>query len=178
MLQHPCVLLIKEERRKAMFVTILKDMINTVFPILKELPKQWIHGDLNDQNILLSTSDPRDKVIGIIDFGDASYSYRVIDLAISPMYIMATSTKEKCLELAKQLYKGYTSRIEVKEKEKQVLFLLVITRFIQSIFIAEYTYEHVDPRNEYVMVTARVAPHIFEYLVSIGEEDVLKYICD
>ena len=40
------------------------------------------------------------------------------------MYIMATSTKEKCLELAKQLYKGYTSRIEVKEEEKTNVVLI------------------------------------------------------
>ena len=48
------------------------------------LPKQIIHNDANDWNVLCEG----EKVCGIIDFGDAIYSTRISEIAVALSYIM------------------------------------------------------------------------------------------
>ena len=46
---------------------------------LRKLPKQIIHNDLNDWNVLVSDNE----IKGIIDFGDLCYAPKICDLAIA-----------------------------------------------------------------------------------------------
>ena len=60
-------------------------------PHLAVLPRATIHGDLNDHNILIGDSDGADgssRVTGIVDYGDAVYSFAVADLAIAIAYAL------------------------------------------------------------------------------------------
>ena len=45
----------------------------------------YIHGDFNEQNIIV---DPQDNILGVIDFGDSQKNPLVYDIAIAIMYMM------------------------------------------------------------------------------------------
>ncbi len=53
-------------------------------PLLPGLPHSIIHGDANEENIIVDG----DRVTGLIDFGDALYNPAVCDLAIAVTYVM------------------------------------------------------------------------------------------
>ena len=52
-------------------------------PYLGALPQSLIHGDLNDENVILSG----ERVSGILDFGDSLFNPTVCDLAIALAYL-------------------------------------------------------------------------------------------
>ena len=45
----------------------------------------YIHGDFNEQNIIV---DAQDNILGVIDFGDSQKNPLVYDIAIAIMYMM------------------------------------------------------------------------------------------
>ena len=53
-------------------------------PRLAELPASLIHGDPNDENVLVGG----DQVTGLLDFGDCIYNPTVCELAIALAYAM------------------------------------------------------------------------------------------
>ena len=57
--------------------------------ILQDCPKQLIHGDVNEYNIVVG----EDGDINIIDFNDLSYCYRVFEVAHCIGYMMEA---QKC----------------------------------------------------------------------------------
>ena len=63
-------------------------------PAASSLDKAIIMGDFNDANVILATGSdvlPCDKVVGIIDFGDMVYTWRVNEIAIAMAYAMLSS---------------------------------------------------------------------------------------
>ncbi len=79
----------------------LQQYENQVVPHYADLPQGLIHGDANDHNILVSG----DQVTGLIDFGDATYSQLIHELAIAITYIMM-SDKDP-IRAASLVVKGY-----------------------------------------------------------------------
>ncbi|GBF96582.1 hypothetical protein Rsub_09165 [Raphidocelis subcapitata] len=50
------------------------------------LPRQVCHTDLNEQNLLCD--ETRSKVVGVLDWGDAGYCWRVVEVAVAAAYAM------------------------------------------------------------------------------------------
>jgi Ser/Thr protein kinase RdoA (MazF antagonist) len=50
------------------------------------LPRQACHGDLNENNVLVSSD--RRAVVGVIDWGDASRCWRATEVAIAATYML------------------------------------------------------------------------------------------
>ncbi len=59
-------------------------------PALQNLPRQLVHNDLNPHNIVVEPATC-DRVAGIIDFGDLTFTARVNDLAIAAAYQVGNS---------------------------------------------------------------------------------------
>ncbi len=50
-------------------------------PILTQLPMQMIHADISKENVLVREVNGQSEICGLIDFGDISYCYRVMEIA-------------------------------------------------------------------------------------------------
>jgi len=69
--------------------------------ILTKLNLGILHGDFNEQNILVGPINPESteyKIVGLIDFGDMQVSFYVFELAITMCYMMLECLKSKDID--------------------------------------------------------------------------------
>jgi 4-aminobutyrate aminotransferase-like enzyme/Ser/Thr protein kinase RdoA (MazF antagonist) len=96
-------------------------------PLLGKLPLSTVHHDLNDHNLLVERDESRvHHVSGIVDFSDALYTARVMDLAIACAYAMLNSPVP--LDRAARVVGGYNSVVQLEDAELAALFGLILGR--------------------------------------------------
>jgi 4-aminobutyrate aminotransferase-like enzyme/Ser/Thr protein kinase RdoA (MazF antagonist) len=141
-----------------------------VRPIVSELPRRAVHGDLNDYNVLVSgepTSAQGIEVTGVVDFGDMVYSYGVADLAIATAYMMLDA--DEPLDVCAALVRGHTTVAQLHELELQALFGLAAIRLCASACIAAHQRRQ-QPDNEYLDVSQAAIRRTLPRLATISFE--------
>jgi Ser/Thr protein kinase RdoA (MazF antagonist) len=108
-----------------------------------------VHGDANDYNVLVE----KDKVVGLIDFGDIVYSYTVGDLAIAVAYVVLGKTDPYAA--AAPVIEGYREEFELNTEELDALWPLVRLRLCMSVCIAAHQQAQ-QPENEYLGISQRL----------------------
>lgn len=103
-----------------------------VLPELAKLPKQAIHNDANDYNILVAggLSVPR-HVSGLIDLGDMCAAPRICDLAIAAAYIVLDHAKPEAALAA--LVAGYHAAFPLTAAEVDMIWPLLRARLAVSV---------------------------------------------
>jgi 4-aminobutyrate aminotransferase-like enzyme/Ser/Thr protein kinase RdoA (MazF antagonist) len=99
-------------------------------PLLARLPHSVIHGDANDENILIDG----DGVVGVIDFGDALINPTICDLAIALAYAMLDASDP--LDAAATIVAGYNGVRPLSDLEREVLFPLICGRLGTTVAVA------------------------------------------
>ena len=99
-------------------------------PYLDALPHSVIHGDINDENVLVSG----DRVSGLLDFGDCLYNPTVCDLAIALTYLVFDEPDP--LAAAAEIVAAYHGIRPLSVPEVEVLFPLICGRLANSVLIA------------------------------------------
>ncbi len=116
-----------------------------------------IHGDFNEQNILVQLAKDTEpatfEICGVLDFGDMSENYYVLELATIIMYMIIESKVVDPMLAGGHVLAGYVSIKSVSDIEFSILKTCVAGRFAQSLIMGAYTYL-MDPGNEYVLTTA------------------------
>lgn len=79
-----------DESRRGMVEDIIQQFKLKVLDNIDNFSQQMIHGDFNEQNILVNKIPPSKeyKVIGFIDFGDTQHSCLIFEVAIALTYMM------------------------------------------------------------------------------------------
>lgn len=146
-----------------------------VKPKLEYLSKQWIHNDLNNENLILESG----SLVGYIDFGDISYSYRIVDVSVCLFYICNLVAVNKYKDIIRYFLLGYLSNCKLKDIEIDLIYPLILKRMTHSVAISEYQYRYVDPGNEYLLITSKdTAPLMEHFLSKSGEKEIKKAIKD
>ncbi|WP_417713386.1 aminotransferase class III-fold pyridoxal phosphate-dependent enzyme [Pseudophaeobacter arcticus] len=101
-------------------------------PVLAALPKQAIHNDANDYNIMVTgeLTAPR-RVSGLIDLGDICAAPRVCDLAIAAAYIVLDHPDPEAALAA--LVAGYHSAYPLTPQEVDLVYPLLRMRLAVSV---------------------------------------------
>ena len=95
-------------------------------PLLDACPQGMLHGDVNDENVLVDM----DEVVGLLDVGDAGGGALIEDIAICLAYALQQSGVD--LEQARALIEGYESVRMLTDIEYQVVFPLILARLATS----------------------------------------------
>lgn len=106
-----------------------------------------IHGDLNDQNIIVTpVGNGNHEVSGILDFSLLTNGCYVFEVAIEIMYLML----ENCspLDVGGVVLAGWESIMVLNEDERDSLFLLVPGRFCQSLVYGRYNVKKIPRQQE------------------------------
>lgn len=142
---------VKDEEKRGIVEDVLAAFEKNVLANIDTFNKGIIHGDFNEQNILVSKTPTGDsyKVSGVIDFGDTCYSYYVFELAIAMAYMMIQS---KELSTGGLVIAGYGMIRNIPDHERKVLKVCVAARLCQSLVLGAYSHS-LDPENSYLLTT-------------------------
>jgi Ser/Thr protein kinase RdoA (MazF antagonist) len=116
------------------------DSWSGVKPVLDSLPRQFIHGDPNPENILVEGG----RLKGLVDFGDACFNPAVCDLAICATYLMMG--RPDPFGTMGYLLEGYREIRPLSDTETGTLLPLVHGRLATSIAIS-IERRGIDPNN-------------------------------
>lgn len=122
-------------------------------PHLENLPKSVIHNDANDGNVVVGYCEKSclfEEIVGVIDVGDAVFSWTVGDLAIAIAYAILESP---CPLLdAAEVVKGYHEVRPLSCDELDALFGLVCLRLCTSACMAAQQTK-IRPDDEYLNIS-------------------------
>ncbi len=141
-----------------------------VQPYLAALPQGLIHGDLNDENVLVA----EDRVAGLLDFGDALYNPVVCDLAIALAYLLLDEPDP--LAAGTQVVAGYHAVRPLSSAEAEVLFPLVCGRLAVSLVTAAER-RCIDPDRAAWFVTEERAWQALERYIGTDPVDAASRLC-
>uniref|UniRef100_F6XGM8 Hydroxylysine kinase n=2 Tax=Ciona intestinalis TaxID=7719 RepID=F6XGM8_CIOIN len=127
---------------------------------LSSLRKGLIHGDANTSNIIMQQllgGDGMDQcwgVCGVIDFGDSHCSYCVFEVAIMLTYLMVKAVKCNCdmFTVAEYGLKGYQTVLPLGDKEKDILYIVIAQRCVQSLSSASKEICDQPENTDYIMM--------------------------
>ncbi len=121
-----------DPRRRALVERALARYESEVVPALPRLRRGVIHGDANDQNVIVGAPrvSPR-EVTGLLDFGDMHHGLLVAEPAVAAAY--ALLGQEDPLAAAAAVVSGYHAAFPLEEEEIALLFALVVARLAVSV---------------------------------------------
>lgn len=144
-----------------------------VLPTLRTLRRSIIHGDANDQNLLVQNG----RLSGIFDFGDMVFSNIINELAVCIAY--AIPDKDNPIQWATPMVQGFNSIMPLEEKELEVLYYLIATRLCISACRSAYSRTY-EPENEYRVNSENHIWKLLSILTSISPvyaENEFRKVC-
>ncbi|XP_069558302.1 hydroxylysine kinase [Brachyistius frenatus] len=129
------------------------------------------HGDFNDLNVLVQPDETDGyRISGILDFGDMNSGYYIHELAITIMYMMTVHPNP--IEVGGPVLAGWESVLPLSEVERDCLYLLVLSRFCQSLVLARYSVTLHPENAEYLMISSKKGVSILHQVWELGKEQV------
>ena len=147
---------------------VLNQFENVVLPLAENMSSTQplrmgvIHGDANDTNILIDDEDS-ELVVGIVDFSDSIYTWRVCEISVSAAYAMLSKTDP--LAAALQVIRGYCSEYALLDSEIQALPVLIACRLVCTCVLGAYAHS-MDPSNAYLLATQQPGWNALEFFIS------------
>ncbi|WP_052549405.1 aminotransferase class III-fold pyridoxal phosphate-dependent enzyme [Enhygromyxa salina] len=153
--------------KRALIVDALAQFRARVIPRLPELGCQLIHGDANDQNLVVADHELR----GIFDFGDVGVAPTICELAIAAAY---TGMVTDPIQAIAELCVGYHERRPLSSIELDLLFDLVRARLAVSVTCSALVRAR-EPDNAHSFSSEAQAWSLLGKLTEFGRRAVTKY---
>ncbi len=129
-------------------------------PRLADMPHSIIHGDANDENVLLQDG----RVSGLLDFADCLYNPTICELAISLTYAMLDQSDP--LHVGAEIVGSYHTVRPLSEDELAMLYPLICGRLCATVTVAAER-RQIDPDHPNWFVTEARAWRLLERLYAI-----------
>jgi 4-aminobutyrate aminotransferase-like enzyme/Ser/Thr protein kinase RdoA (MazF antagonist) len=162
---------IGDERRRGLVEDVLDRYEQRVVPAWPRLRQQVVHGDFNLDNILL---DERDRIAGIVDFGDTGHSALVGDFAIALASLLRCRPADDVFRVARIAIDGYASRIPFELEELELLADLVAVRLATIVTISAWRVERYPENAEYIQAWDDDSWTLLELFDAVGADRVAR----
>ena len=139
---------------------------SNVLAQLPKLPMSIIHSDVNDNNVVIDTSDAQ-RVTGLFDFGDMLYARQINELAITMAY--ALMDVPDIAQASYAIIESYTAQFSLQSEELHVLFDLIEMRLAMSVCISSNRAKQF-PDNEYLLISQQPALKLLRTLTAMNTE--------
>jgi len=167
---------VQDETRRKMCKDIFDAFEKEVLGKIDELEVGIIHGDFNEQNILVRQmkNDPDQwEIFSVIDFGDTNKNPIIFELGITIMYMMTQCKSIHPNEAGGHVLAGYETIRTLPPIEMEVLRLCAAARYAQSLVMGAYSHQQ-DPTNDYLLVTASTGWTNLTNFWNVSQEDLYK----
>jgi hydroxylysine kinase len=164
---------INDEQVRESVENVLEDFDAKVKPVLGDLPRQVIHNDANDENILL---DSNSDISGIIDFGDMLRAPRVVEVSTTASYLR---TQGDPMRLIAPFVAAYDRKNALLDAECEHLFDLIRTRLAMTLIILYWRLaarEKDDPYRQKSLAANSNALDFLQNLSSLGRQAFIERI--
>lgn len=159
---------IKSSLDKQLVHDVIVSFQKEVLPVVDQLEQTVIHGDLNENNIIVS---PNGKdIAAVIDFGDSHRTCRVFELAIVLCYMILQTAD---VGMGRYIVEGYEGIKKLTDVEKKILKISVCARICQSLVMGAYSHLH-DPENQYLLSTQKTGWMLLKRLWPMSQADVMQ----
>ncbi|MBW2593975.1 MAG: phosphotransferase [Deltaproteobacteria bacterium] len=159
---------IEDDKKASLVKTLLKQFQGKTEPLLGTLGKSVIYNGGNDYNVLVAPKENfRNKVSGVIDFGDMVYSCTICDLAVVCAYVMLD--KKDPLAAASTIIAGFHSTFALTEDEISALFDLICMRLCISVCHSAHQ-AMLQPDNAYLKISEQPAWDLLFNLIKISPD--------
>jgi 4-aminobutyrate aminotransferase-like enzyme/Ser/Thr protein kinase RdoA (MazF antagonist)/sugar phosphate permease len=146
---------VEDPKKRTLLERLAEDFQARLRPLIPHLRNSVIHADANDYNVLVSDLEPEmdpdeRRVVGLVDFGDAVWSYTAGEAAIAGAYAMLG--KKDPFTAASRVVAGYHRAFPLMEEEVAALLPLMGLRLCTSVAIAAFQ-KWREPGNTYLTVS-------------------------
>jgi 4-aminobutyrate aminotransferase-like enzyme/Ser/Thr protein kinase RdoA (MazF antagonist) len=150
-----------DERRRALVEPVFARFAELE---LASLPRQLIHNDANEHNVLVAEDG---SVAGLIDFGDLVWAPRVCGLAVALAYAMLG--REDPVRAVAPVVRGYHEVAPLRPDELALLYDLARTRLAMSVCLAARQHA-AAPDNDYLLISQSAVEAVLERLAGESAE--------
>ncbi|XP_033757639.1 hydroxylysine kinase-like [Pecten maximus] len=156
------IFVVQDENNIRVIDEVISTFESNVLPVLGELQKGVIHGDLSTHNILVTEVPGQDDVppesrvydvSGLLDFMHVTDSYPIFDIAINIAYMSIICKPSEQLDAGGHILAGLIPIFPLDDVELDILQMCVCARLCQSLVLGAYT-NYMDPSNMYALTTA------------------------
>jgi 4-aminobutyrate aminotransferase-like enzyme/Ser/Thr protein kinase RdoA (MazF antagonist) len=152
---------IEDSGRRALVSRIADRFVRDLSPRLEAARRGVIHGDANDYNLLVAYDGERQRLTGLLDFGDMCRTALVGEPAIAAAYAMMG--KAEPFAAAEALVAGYHRAFPLQDDELALLFPLILTRLAVSVVNSALA-KRARPDDPYVTISEAPAWRLLEQL--------------
>ena len=143
----PCIEWLDDPDKRDALQALQQRFASELSRLLARCPRQVIHNDANDYNVLL---DGNGRLSGLLDFGDMVYSQRLFEIANAAAYALDRSVD--AVEIIAELTAAYHEVNPLSTDEIDLIFDAVQLRFAVSISIAAKQIRQF-PDNHYLLIS-------------------------
>ena len=141
-------------------------------PELSMLRAQVVHNDFNSDNILVGPD--RVSVSGILDFGDATYTALVNDVAVMAAYQLSDGPDP--VAPAIDAIAGYHAVTELSADELGLLPRLIMARLVARVIVPEWRAKQAPANRRYLLRNSAGAWTQLNYLRAISDDLIRQRI--
>jgi 4-aminobutyrate aminotransferase-like enzyme/Ser/Thr protein kinase RdoA (MazF antagonist) len=168
---RPLAAAIPDAGRRAIVRRVLDRFADRVLPRWDFLPAQVCHGDFTLDNVFL---DERDRIAGIVDFGDISFNARAGDFAIGLVSLLRGRAEADVFRIARIAIDGYRSRIPLEDEELELLAHLVSARLAALVVISAWRVERFPENAAYIQSWDADSWTLLEHFDAVGADAVAR----
>ncbi|MEX0816437.1 MAG: aminotransferase class III-fold pyridoxal phosphate-dependent enzyme [Gaiellales bacterium] len=168
---RPLAASIPDAGRRGIVERVLERFEARVLPRWDYLPAQVAHGDFTLDNVFLDESD---RVAGIVDFGDMSFTARAGDFAIGLVSLLRGRPESDVFRVARVAIDGYVSRIPLEDEELDLLADFVAARLAALVTISAWRVERYPENAEYIQAWDVDSWALLEQFDSVGLDAVAR----
>nr|CAH7761092.1 unnamed protein product [Callosobruchus chinensis] len=162
---------LRDNSKEDLVSAIVNDFETRVLCVASTFKSGIIHGDINEQNIVVEKAANREyRLKGIIDFGDVNQSCYLFELAIVMTYMILEA---RDVEVGGYVIAGYESIKDIPNEELHLLKICIESRLCQSLVLGAYCSLR-EPDNSYIRSTAAKGWEILNKLRNYPEQKLLK----
>jgi hydroxylysine kinase len=141
-------------------------------PALGQLRAQVVHNDFNCDNILVGPD--RVSVTGIVDFGDATYTPLVNDVAVMAAYQLCDGPDPAAPAI--DAIAGYHAVTELSAAELGLLPRLIVARMVARVVVPEWRAQQAPANRRYLLRTTARAWTQLNCLLAVPDELICQRI--
>ena len=172
--------IIEEPKYKEILHNVEDIFENIIEPKLDYLPKQCIHADINETNIIFKETSDRYEAAGVIDFDLAAYNCRVFEISASAAYMMEMYLEDP-VDAGAYTVAGYQINNLLTPEETDLIFYLIKARMYQSVCYGTLA-SQIHPQNStYLLYTVQRAWKALEILANTSKsrfDERCQQLCD